>query len=228
MSFDRPQEDEIALALRGVPSPFWTVAFPRRPPQFPEYVDLDALSDRARKAWQSGFRQFLQLLLFRSGGRLVLKSPQHTNRIPVLATMFPRAQFVHMVRDPYAVFPSTVHFWRTMYERYGFQRVDEAHVREQVFRDFAHMQDRVEAARRFLPPDRFHEIRYERLAADPLVEIERLYAALQLGDFETVRPAIAQYAERSRRYKTNEYTDLDAATRAEILARWGAPAAEPT
>ena len=84
MSFDRPQEDEAALALRGIPSPFLTVAFPRRPPQHPEYVDLERLSPRQLAAWQSGMRRFLQLLLFRRPGRLVLKSPQHTNRLRVL------------------------------------------------------------------------------------------------------------------------------------------------
>jgi hypothetical protein len=219
MSYDRPQEDEAALALRGVPSPFLSVAFPRRPPQFPAYVDLDDLTPRQLAAWQAGFRRLLQLLLLRRQGRLVLKSPQHTNRVRVLCEMFPAARFIHITRDPYVVFPSTVHFWRTMYQRYGLQRVDEAKLREQVFYDFAHMHDRLEAARRHIPADRFYEVRYERLAADPVAEVQSLYAALSLGDFEPVRPAVAQYAQRSRRYKTNEY-DLDPATRNEIATRW--------
>jgi hypothetical protein len=122
------------------------------------------------------------------------------------------------VRGGNAVFPSTVHFWRTMYQRYGLQRVDEAKLREQVFHDFAHMHDRLQAARPHIPADRFYELRYEQLAADPVAEVQALYAALNLGDFDTVRPAVAQYADRSRRYKTNEYA-LDAATRAEITTR---------
>ncbi|HMO86686.1 MAG TPA: sulfotransferase [Lacipirellulaceae bacterium] len=219
MSFDRPQEDEAALALRGVPSPFLAVAFPRRPLPWPEYVDLDGLSPRQLADWQQGMRRLLKLLLVRRPGRLVLKSPQHTNRIRLLSQMFPAAQFVYLVRDPYAVFPSTVHFWRTMYQRYGLQRFDETRLREQVLHDFAHMHQRVEQARAQLAPARLHEVRYEQLAADPLAEVERLYAALQLGDFEPARPAVAQYAERSRRYKTNDY-DLDGATRREIAARW--------
>ena len=46
MSFDRPQEDEAALCLRGQPSPFLTVAFPKRPVQDPQYISLDDLSPR--------------------------------------------------------------------------------------------------------------------------------------------------------------------------------------
>jgi hypothetical protein len=118
MSYDRPQEDECALALRGVPSPFLSIAFPRHPNPYPKYVDLDDLSPRELAAWQAGFREFLQLLLFRRPGRLVLKSPQHTNRVRVLAEMFPQARFIYMTRDPFVVFPSTLHFWSTMHERY--------------------------------------------------------------------------------------------------------------
>jgi hypothetical protein len=219
MSFDRPQEDEAALALRGVRSPFLTVAFPRLPTQYPEYVDLDNLSPRQLAAWQADFRRLLQLLLLRRAGRLVLKSPQHTNRLPALVAMFPRARFIHIVRDPYVVFPSTCHFWRTMYERYGLQRVDEARLRERVFDDFAHMHERLQATRSLVSPGQFYELRYERLAAEPIPELERLYAALDLGDFASVRPAVAQYAERTRRYKTNQY-ELDDATRDEITNRW--------
>jgi omega-hydroxy-beta-dihydromenaquinone-9 sulfotransferase len=221
VSYDRPQEDEVALALRGVPSPFLSVAFPRRPCPYPKYVDLDDLSPRELAKWQAGFRAFLQLLLFRRPGRLVLKSPQHTTRVPVLAQMFPGARFIYMTRDPYVVFPSTVHFWRTMYEHYGLQgRVDGVPLREQVFNDFAHMYDRWEHARPLIPADRVYELRYERLAANPLAELEKLYALQNLGDFAPIRPAVAQYAERSRRYQTNEYPDLDAATRDEISRRW--------
>ena len=32
MGFDRPQEDELALCNLGLPSPWWTVAFPNDPP----------------------------------------------------------------------------------------------------------------------------------------------------------------------------------------------------
>ena len=133
--------------------------------------------------------------------------------------MFPRARFIHVVRDPYVVFPSTVHFWKTMYECYGLQRPDEFAVREQVFADFAHMHDRLEETRQLIGADRFYELRYERLVADPVVEMQALYDALELGDFSAVRPAIARYAERSKRYRTNEY-EVDSATKREISRRW--------
>jgi hypothetical protein len=221
MSFDRPQEDEAALALRGVPSPFLSCAFPSHPLQHAAYVDLDGLPPRQLARWQAGFRKFLQLVLFHRPGRLVLKSPQHTNRVPVLNAMFPRARFIYLVRDPYVVFPSTVHFWTIMYERYGLQRHDASQLRERVFVDFAHMHERVEQTRTLIDPERFFELRYEHLVEDPVAATEAIYESLDLGDFAAVRPALEQDAERRRRYRTNEYA-LDAATREEISRRWAA------
>jgi len=134
MSFDRPQEDEAALCLRGQPSPFLTAAFPKRPLQNSRYVDLEGISPRQLSAWKSKLMGFLRLLLYRRAGRLVLKSPQHTFRLKVLNEMFPRARFVYLVRNPYEVYPSTVHFWTKVYTQYGLQRYDEERLGEQVCR----------------------------------------------------------------------------------------------
>jgi len=221
MSFDRPQEDEAALCLRGQLSPFLTVAFPRRPVQDPQYVCLKGLSPRQLSAWKSKLRWFLRLLLFKKSGRLVLKSPQHTFRLPVLNEMFPKAKFIHLVRDPYVLYPSTMHFWKKMYETYGLQSHDEETLREYVLSTFEQMHTRLEATRAQVDDDRFYEMRYENLIANPLDQMELLYDFLDIGDFETVRPALEKYTDRSRRYRTNEY-DLDTGSHETITRRWSA------
>lgn len=219
MGFDRPQEDEIALCNLGSPSPFLTVAFPNRPPQDPRYVDLEQLSPSELARWKSTLRHFYKSILFRRQGRLVIKSPQHTFRLKVLVEMFPRAQFIHIVRDPYVVFPSTVHFWKTMYTSYGLQRPDLGGIEQQVFDTFKAMHRKLEDTRHLVAPERFIELRYEELVGDPVAALSRLYEQLDLGDFETVRPAIERYASRSQLYKTNQY-ELSTDTRQEIASQW--------
>ena len=221
MSFDRPQEDEVALSLRGQPSPFMTVAFPRRPVQDQPYVTLENLNPRQLTVWKSRLRQFLRLLLFSRSGRLVLKSPQHTFRLPVLNEMFPRAKFIYLVRDPYVLYPSTVHFWKTMYETYGLQSVDDETVREHVLTTLEQMHARLEATRSQIDADRFYALKYEELVDNPIEQLRLLYDFLDLGDFETARPAVKNYTERSRRYRTNEY-DLNADSRDTVTQRWSA------
>ena len=44
--------------------------------------------------------------------------------------------------------------------------------------------DRLEEARPLFKPGRFHELRYEELVKDPVGEMEKVYAALELDGFE--------------------------------------------
>ena len=106
--FDRPQEDEFAMCMFGVGSPYLTIAFPNHPPQCQEFLDLEGISATGLRRWKRALKQFLKRVTYKTGKRLVLKSPPHTARIKTLGPMFPGAIFIHIVRDPYVVFPSTV------------------------------------------------------------------------------------------------------------------------
>lgn len=221
VSFDRPQEDEAALCNRGVPSPFATVAFPNRPPQHPRYVDLEDLTPAELARWQRAFCTLLKLLLLKRPGQLVLKSPQHTFRLKTLHGMFPQARFIHLVRDPYEVFPSTVHFWTRMYEVHGLQRPNLQRLREDVFETLVAMYRKLEEARPLIDPSCFYELRYEQLVADPAAAVGAIYEYFQWPGFADVLPAIVKYAERAKRFKTNRH-DLSAGLREDITRRWTA------
>jgi hypothetical protein len=220
--WDKPQEDEFALCMMGQPSPYLTIAFPNHPPQDTAALDVQTLPPRARKAWKAAFVRFLRRLSWKDPRRLVLKSPTHSCRIPTLLELFPQAHFVHIVRDPHVVFPSTVNLWKTLYETHGLQKPSFAGLEEHVFRTFTHLYERLEAGKRLIRPGHFHELRYEDLTADPLGQMRQLYDALGLGGFEKVRPRLQQYLAGHAGYKTNRYPQLDAALRAEIGRRWGA------
>lgn len=218
--WDRPQEDEFALCMMGQPSPYLTIAFPNNPPQYPEYLDLKGLSPRALDSWKRAFRWFLQTLAFKKPGRLVLKSPTHTCRIPVLRALFPEARFIHIVRDPYVVFSSTVHLWKSLYQMHGVQRPTYVGLEEYVFSTYERMYRTLEETRGLVEPDRFHELRYEDLVRDPVGEMEKLYTQLNLGGFEEYRPRLEAYLATLKGYETNRY-ELTPEQRAEITRRWG-------
>jgi hypothetical protein len=221
LGWDKPQEDEFALCLLGMPSPYLTIAFPNQPPQDQEAQDLDAMSLRTRVAWKQTFVRFLRQLTFKDPRRLVLKSPTHSCRIPTLLGLFPDARFIHIVRDPYVVFPSTVNLWRTMYETHGLQTPTFAGLEEYVFRSFTHVYERIEQGKKLIPPDQFHELRYEDLVSDPVGEMRRLYESLALGEFDKVQPALLDYLREHAGYRTNHYPRLNPELRAEICRRWG-------
>src|SRR5207248_706320 len=201
--WDRPQEDEFALCLLGQPSPYADLAFPNRPPVFPGSLDLSGLTPRQLAAWKRTFRRFVQTLALKDPRRLVLKSPPHTARVPVLLELFPDARFVHVVRDPYVLFSSTVNLWTSLAKRHGLQtpRGGPA-LEEKVFREFRVVHERYEATKGLIPPSRLAEVQYEELVKDLVGTMRRVYDGLDLGGFDAVRPKLEAYAERHAGYET--------------------------
>ncbi len=219
--WDRPQEDEFALCMIGQPSPYLTIAFPNRPPQDQEAFTLERLPPRRREAWKRAFLLFLKQLTFKGPRRLVLKSPTHSCRIPVLLELFPDARFVHIVRDPYVLFPSTVNLWKSLYETHALQKPHFRGLEEYVFSTFTMLYEKLEEGKRLVPPGHFHEMRYEDLVRDPAGEMRKLYDVLGLGGFDAMLPKIERYFEANKGYRTNRYPDLGEGQRAEIARRWG-------
>ncbi len=165
--FDRPQEDEFALCMLGQPSPYLTIAFPNNPPQGEKYLDLEGLSAGTLRSWKRTFKQFLKQVTYKGGKRLVLKSPPHTARIKVLKDMFPGALFIHIVRDPYVVFPSTVNLWKSLYRTHGLQKPTFAGLEEYVLRTYTRLYQRLEEGKKLLAPNQFYELRYEDMIKRP-------------------------------------------------------------
>ena len=218
--WDRPQEDEFALALLGQPSTYADVAFPNRRPAHPGALDLSGLTPEQVKVWQRTIYRYVQALTVRDPRRQVLKSPPHTARVPTLLDVFPDAKFVHVVRDPRVVFPSTVNLWLSMARKHGFQTPKADGLEDKVVREFATIYARLEEARPLLRPGHFHELRYEELVRDPVGEMEKAYTALQLDGFAEARPRLEQYARDNAGYETNKYT-LTPAQRERVEREWG-------
>ena len=217
--FDRPQEDEFALMNMGAPSPYRRMAFPVTSSPHPVALDLTTLPAADLDRWRDTLRRFLAMLAVADPRRPVLKSPPHTARVGVLAEMFPQARFLHVVRDPFAVFGSTMKLWRSLDAGQGLQ-VDRGERLEQyVFECFEQMYAAFERDRATLAPGRLHEVRYEELVADPVGQIERAYDTLALGDFSSMREALAKEAASRQSYRASTYKH-DPRIVAEICRRW--------
>src|SRR5206468_2792426 len=104
--------------------------------------------------WEEAFVWFVKRLTYRDPRRLVLKSPTHSCRIETLRGLFPDARFVHIVRDPYVVFSSTVNLWKSLYSTHGLQRPTFRGLEEHVFATFSYLYERIEEGRKVVPPGR--------------------------------------------------------------------------
>lgn len=218
--WDRPQEDEFALCMLGQPSPYLSIAFPNRAPLCPEYLDFQGVSQGGIRSWKRAFKQFLKHVTYKTGKRLVLKSPPHTARVRVLREMFPDAIFIHIVRDPYVVFPSTVNLWKSLSRTHGLQTPTFQNLEEQVLDTFVRLYARLEEDKKTLPPDRYYELKYEDLVKAPEAEMAKLYDHFNLGGWKDFLPRLQEYLASVKGYETNKY-DLTPEQRAKITERWG-------
>ena len=219
MGWDRPQEDEFALCNVGTPSPYLTIAFPNHSPAYEEFLTLQDVDEAARTQWKNSLRHFLKKVTFVHRKRLIIKSPPHTARVRTLLELFPDARFVYLVRDPFVLFPSTVHLWKRLYETHGLQVPNFAGLEEYVLTTFMRIYESFEGDRGLIPPGRLYEVRYEDLVADAPTRMSEIYRQLELGDYEAVRPAVESYLAQNSDYQTNRYV-LSDADREAVSTRW--------
>jgi hypothetical protein len=219
--WDRPQEDEFALCNMGVPSPYLAWAFPNHGPVADEYLDLRSLSESERDQWKRTWYNFVQRVAVVRGGRIVLKSPTHTARVRTILEVFPDAKFIHIVRDPLVLFPSTVRLWKSLSDIQGLQVLKEnsAWIENQVLETFVRMYECFEQDREQVPAGHLIDMRYEDLVADPVGQMREAYQKLALGKFDEVEPAILRHTMKTRDYRTNKYT-LPADVADRVRGRW--------
>lgn len=229
LGFDRPQEDELAMCNLGFPSPWWTVAFPADPPPDQAYETLDDLSAAERDRWIAAWTTFLRTIQFEHHGRLLLKNPLHTSRIPLIREVFPGADFVHIARDPHDLVPSCLHFWRRIAEDHGLQRVRQADLEDRVFASLVRMEQRLADTWETVPAHHRFQTRYEDLVTDPLGVLRAIYDHFGWPGREAAESAWRSHAESVRGYRHNGHIcdarlcRRIAAEAGTILSRYGYP-----
>lgn len=175
LSLHHPQEDEFVWCMQGLPSPYLTIAFPNRPPQYEEYLDLEQVAPRELEIWKRTLFRFVQQVYFRRRKTVILKNPTHSFRIKVLLEVFPQAKFIHIVRDPYVVYPSTIHLHKALYRIHGLQQPTFDGLDDKVVSTYVDLYRKLDEGRELVDPTRFYELRYEDLIGDPEGQLRRLY-----------------------------------------------------
>lgn len=206
--FDRPQEDEFALLATGAPTIYRRLAFPQQATPDLATLDGEGLSDAAARTWRQRLLHFLQAQKLVHGRRLVVKSPPHTGRMRQLLELFAGARFVHIVRDPAAMFASAQHAWRSLELTQGFQPPCDEEQRDAMIAEvFARMYRGFRRDRQSMPAGSLCEVRYEHLVANPLAELARIYDELKLPGFEHAQPKFNTYLSDVGAYQPNAFAD---------------------
>lgn len=221
LDLEVPGEDELALCADCRLSTHMVWHFPRRAEAYERFLTLREASDQEREAWKASLVRFCRKLTLLSGGRtIVLKSPCHTAKVPLILEAFPDARFVHIHRDPYTIYASTLKMERTVPPLFAYQRRDPDSIPELVLRRYRQMYDAYLSDRERVPQGQLHELAFAQLEEDPVRALSAVYRALDLPTFETVRPALEAYVDAVRSYRKNRYPQPAPELRARIAERW--------
>jgi len=195
-----PQEEEFALLCMGATSPYEAFMFPSALHHFEALCDPDLFEHAQELRWNEAITWILKATAYVCGAdkRLLVKSPANSFRIPRLSALFPGAMFVRLVREPCAVFASTLRLWQSMWERYALAAplVREVLI-ERILETRPMLERRLQSAWPALPDDRVATVRYEDLVADPCHTIRLLYERLALGDPSPLLPKVSDYMARN-------------------------------
>jgi hypothetical protein len=118
LDFSTPAEDEIATnMLSGGISPYGALSFmPRYAAHYARFVAFHDCTAEEIRAWSEALIWFLKKVSLANRGKpLILKSPTHAARIPILKQLFPSSKFVFIARDPITVFMSSCHLVQQYY-----------------------------------------------------------------------------------------------------------------
>jgi hypothetical protein len=122
----------------------------------------------------------------------VLKSPFHLGRLPALLAELPEAMVVQTHRDPAVALASWCSLAAVL-SNASSQQVDLAALGRRWLDFWAIELDRAVAARATLDPARVQDVAYEALVADPLAEVEHLYARLGVELSGVARRRMSQW-----------------------------------
>jgi hypothetical protein len=214
-----PAEDEFALCTASARSALMSWIFPRQAGHYDRYATLQKVPDAEVAEWKSALLGFVKKLTWKHRKPLVLKSPLHTGRIRLLLDVFPQARFVHIHRDPYAVFQSSCHTTREAM-RYCILQRQDFDVEERTIRQYSEVVESFFAEKDLIPAGRFHELRYEDLERDPVGQMRTTYEALGLPDFREVEPSVRRYVASLGGYQKNVYPDIEPATKERLQNEW--------
>jgi len=217
---DLPQEDEFALCIASGFSSLLGMVFPQRSDHYDRYLTLRGVPPAEVERWKATLLWFLKKLTYKYSKAIVLKSPPHTARVRLLLELFPDAKFIHICRDPYAVFQSTRHMYDTMVWHTYLQRPDIAGIDDGILRRYVTMYDAYFDERALIPPGQLYELRFEDLLRDPIGKIFNLYDALGFGSFAALEPRLHAYVDSLRRYRQNDYIELGEKERIRVVEEW--------
>jgi omega-hydroxy-beta-dihydromenaquinone-9 sulfotransferase len=206
IGMNEPQEDEYAIYRITDFSPIERLVFPKNSDYFLlDYTSFLPENEKERKEWEEQLRSYFRKLYFFHGKTIVSKNPFNSLRIKELATIFPKARFIHIVRHPFEVVPSTIHMWKIVFDQNKLNRKGSDPGIEEVAKGLYKVLTTIEKDRSVLPEENFYEMKFEDLEVDPVAEFRKIYSRFHMPFDEALSHNIQSFMDSLKDYRKNEF-----------------------
>lgn len=220
LGVDQPSEEDFAISNMCQYSFYHGLAFPKRRQHYSRYIAMEDVPEKEIDVWKEKYLFFIKKLTFAADGKqLVLKNPPNTARVKLLLELFPNAKFVHIYRNPYKVFPSTMKMYNSLVPPFFLQVPDIESAEQLVFDIYEQMHRKYFNEKELIPEGNLIEIKYEQFLQDPFDAVKSIYDKLSLDHFEQAAPEIKAYIASQKSYKTNKH-QLPKRLKRKIASRW--------
>jgi hypothetical protein len=147
-------------------------------------------------------KRFLQQLQWRTPGqRWVLKSPSHLLALDALFQTYPDAVIVQTHRDPLTVLASVTSLTVTLQGTFC-DRLDPVAIGREMSELWADaFEQAVQVRERIATPERFLDVHYHELVADPIATVRRIYARFDMTLTEEAEGRMRQFLARNPKDK---------------------------
>ena len=167
-----PQEDEFAALLLGEDSVYRGFIDPRRLRACAARLWRTEQGSRApQQGSQDDLSRWLSFIrgigAEAEGGRLLLKSPNHTFRLPWLQRCFPRARFIWIGRHSQELLASNTRMWRAMMARYALWQCPDGELEGFIGDTFRACADVLSQSLEEISPEQLLWVSFEDLRANP-------------------------------------------------------------
>ncbi len=222
LSMDNPEEEDLAIASMSPYSYLHMYTFPRQARYFFERYTFgfNNLPESTLAEWKEIYLTIMRKATLQAGGkRLVIKNCADSGRIKTLLDLFPDAKFIHIYRNPYHVFRSTLFLYRVVLERSQLQEISPDEIEAWVSWFYTQLMQRFLADKALIPAGNLVEVKYEDLEAAPLDQLRRVYETLSLPGFAEAEPAFRAYLASIADYKKNPQ-EIDDNIIAKVNQHW--------
>ncbi len=204
LSFRYPGEEDATMTTATNPrGAQWGYFFPRMMmAQFRKYVLFQDVAESEIEGWKADYQFLLKKISLGNQGRqLILKSPPNTARVKKLLSMYPKAKFIMVHRNPYDVYVSNQRFWEVTNKVYAVGSTKSVDNNQIILDTYAQTMERYLAEKTLIPEGQLIEVPYQELMEAPIENMRKIYETLGLEDFARIEREMESYIEGQRSYK---------------------------